>query len=457
MDSRQASALRRRLTGLREDRAHFDAEYEEYVGKLETLARRSGGAESGNALEMFKRIERKAHHAERRRDEVDAEIESLETRMAGDGGPSMTRDVAHPDRAARAGGDGFSRANRANSGRSAVLRPEERMADWKASQDRGGWLGAAEAAEVDMDRVLGAWIGGERGDLNEVETRVLAESVDAAGGFTVPEILGAGLIDRARKAAKVILAGATTVPVESDTHSIARLAGGVTGSWRAENAPITESDPTFERVTFKPKSHAVLTRLSRELAEDMIPSAFNGVTNELAQSIGLAVDFAALRGAGTGNIPQGIRFQPGVEILSLGANGAVPTNYDYLIDAVAGVQGDNFEPNAILYSARTAKTHAKMKDSTGQPLSRPPLVSDVQHIVTNQIDDNYTVGTSVDTSEVYCGLWSELLLGVRSNLRLEILRERFADNLQIGLIAHLRMDVQLAHPAAFTVVTGVRA
>ena len=86
----------------------------------------------------------------------------------------------------------------------------------------------------------------------------------------------------------------------------------------------------------------------------------------------------------------------------------------------------------------------------------PRMVADLQHFVTNQIPDNLTQGTSTDTSEVYCGFWPDLMIGVRQDLRLEVLRERYADNLQIGLIAHIRADVQLAHAAAFVVVTGVR-
>lgn len=340
----------------------------------------------------------------------------------------------------------------------AAFGPEARMADWQARHgaQRGG-ISPEEAREVNLDRVLGAWISGSREGLEDIERRVLAEGVDATGGFTVPEILGASLIDRTRNATKVITAGALTVPVTSDQHSIARLAGGVTGAWRAENAAITESDPSFERVTFRPKSHAVLVRLSRELAEDMLPSAFSGVTNELAQSVGLAVDFAALRGSGTGNQPQGVRNQPGVELKSLGADGVTPTNYDFLIDAVAGIQAANIDPTAFLYSSRTAATLAKLKATDGQPLTRPPLVTDRAHHITNQVPNNLTQGMSAVASEVFTGYWPDLLIGVRSNLRLEVLKERFADNLQIGLIVHVRLDVQLAHTAAFNVTIGVLA
>lgn len=73
--------------------------------------------------------------------------------------------------------------------------------------------------------------------------------------------------------------------------------------------------------------------------------------------------------------------------------------------------------------------------------------------------NNLTTGTSSDTSEVYVGRWSDLLIGVRPTIgvRVRQLNERFADNMQVGLLAWLRADVQLARPAAFSILTGVRA
>jgi HK97 family phage major capsid protein len=42
-----------------------------------------------------------------------------------------------------------------------------------------------------------------------------------------------------------------------------------------------------------------------------------------------------------------------------------------------------------------------------------------------------------------------LLIGVRTGLNIELLKERFADSHQYAFIAHLRADVQIAQPAAF--------
>jgi hypothetical protein len=64
--------------------------------------------------------------------------------------------------------------------------------------------------------------------------------------------------------------------------------------------------------------------------------------------------------------------------------------------------------------------------------------------------------TSTDTSEVYTGEWSNLLVGIRTGLRILFLSERFMDTMEYGFIAYLRGDIQLAQPAAFAVDLGVR-
>jgi hypothetical protein len=76
--------------------------------------------------------------------------------------------------------------------------------------------------------------------------------------------------------------------------------------------------------------------------------------------------------------------------------------------------------------------------------------------MTNQIPTNLTTGTSTDTSEIYVGEWPMLYLGLRTGPLLIRLAERYADNGQFGLIIGFRGDVQLAQPAAFNVVAGVR-
>lgn len=199
------------------------------------------------------------------------------------------------------------------------------------------------------------------------------------------------------------------------------------------------------------------TLLSFELAEDLIPAAAAGIDNELSQALSLELDRVALRGTGTAPEPRGIRNQTGVTVTAFGgANGAAPTNYDILTDLVASVAAANLEPNAAIYSSRTAQTFSKLKDTTNQPMSRPPILSGITEYTSNQVPNTLTVGTSTDTSEIYVGQFNELLIGVRPQIGVRFVREAKADTLQWAITVYLRADIQLRHPAAFAVATGVR-
>lgn len=129
-----------------------------------------------------------------------------------------------------------------------ALTPEQRVADWAKSRPSRGFT-AEDAEEFSLGRaIVGACTGNWAGA--DLEQRALAEGTGAAGGFLTPELLSGQFIDRVRNQTRVLQAGATTIPLESDQQSIARLATGVTGAWRNENTAVIQSDPVFERVTF---------------------------------------------------------------------------------------------------------------------------------------------------------------------------------------------------------------
>jgi HK97 family phage major capsid protein len=86
----------------------------------------------------------------------------------------------------------------------------------------------------------------------------------------------------------------------------------------------------------------------------------------------------------------------------------------------------------------------------------------MRKLVTAQIPENLTQGTSTDSSEAYVRQWNELLIGMRQRLVIEASREASdaTDSafrqLQVHIRAYLRADVAVAHPAAFVVITGIR-
>jgi HK97 family phage major capsid protein len=338
-----------------------------------------------------------------------------------------------------------------------TLTPDQRVSDW---QRQHGELRASNHYDHHGPLSLGKMVrGAVTGNWKdaEAEQRALVEGTLANGGYLLGPELAGNVIDRVRNQMQVMRAGATTVPMTTEQLYLARLAGGASPAWKSEGAAIADSSPTFERIVFNAKTLPVLVKISAELFEDMSPAASELIEREISLSLSLELDRACLRGSGVDPEPEGILNQSGVTITSLGANGATPS-WDNLIDGVASVQANNIEPNAILWASRTGQTFAKFKDSQGRYLDPPSSLSDVQRLVTNQLPTNLTVGSANNCSEIYIGRWSDVLLGLRTDLRFQVkvLQERYIDNLQYGLLMWVRADVQLAHPQAFNVLTGVK-
>lgn len=283
----------------------------------------------------------------------------------------------------------------------------------------------------------------------------LSEGTDSAGGYTVPTQLLRQVIDAMRNRTVVIQAGAVTVPLETLKTSIARLATDPAASWRAENGAVGESDPTFEKVEFVARSLAVLVKVSRELLEDSV-NLDQALMQAFAGAMAVELDRVALFGSGTAPEPRGIFNTTGVGSVSLGANGAALANYDPLIDLLQALQDANAPaPTAAVMAPRTSTTLAKLKDTTNQPLRKPEALAALPFLVTKQVPINQTQGTAIDASCVLSGDFTQVMIGVRAALRIELLRELYAANHQYAFVAHLRADVQLAQPPALAKLIGI--
>ena len=293
------------------------------------------------------------------------------------------------------------------------------------------------------------------GPRNDLERRALSEGTDSAGGFTVPEPLSRDFIDRLRARSVVFAAGAQTVEMTSETLRIAKWLTDPTVAWRAENASITESDPTIGQLVFTARSVAALFRASRELLEDSA-NITQMIENGIAQALAVELDRVALLGSGTAPEPTGIANTSGVGSVSMGTNGAALASYDQIVDLLQTLaDADAADPTALVMAPRTRYALAKLKDGNSQPLQAPEVVRAVPIRATTSMPVDETQGTASDASRIIAGDFADLLIGVRSSLRIEVLRERYADTLQFGFLAHMRADVQVARPASFAQLVGI--
>ncbi len=321
------------------------------------------------------------------------------------------------------------------------LKPEQRMTTWAK---------AKQPAEHNL--TLGQYLGAMvRDNKSEAEQRALAEGTDSAGGYTVPTMLSAQLIDLLRANSVAVAAGARTVPLGSDNNNIAKLATDPVPAWRVENAVIAESEPTFSNVNLVPRSLAVLTKVSRELLQDTL-NIDTELPRILATALGKEMDRVALMGSGSAPEPEGVANMSGIGTT---AHDAALTNYAPFLTARTGILSANAGPvSAVIMHPRDEGTLSGLTATDNQPLMAPKPFEAIRMLTTTAIPTDGGAGS--DESTIFMGNFNHLLIGIRSEIRIEVLKERYADYHQYGLVAHMRADIAAQHEAAFHTITGVQ-
>ncbi|WP_020402116.1 phage major capsid protein [Gracilimonas tropica] len=310
-----------------------------------------------------------------------------------------------------------------------------------------------EEFEKFKDVTWASWI---RGIING-ETRLMDTSNDSQ---LVPTPLSASVIDLARNKSRIFQAGAKMVPMSSKTLDMARVTSDVDSEWKAEGSAWSQSDVTLDKVTLTAKTLIAGTRLTVELSEDA-PNASEVIQNSIAEKLALELDRVGLVGSGSGQEPEGLFLNSNVNEVSLGTDGAVLTNYVPFSEAYQKVLEANGVPRSAIFAPRTWGELDRLVDNDNNPLRAPQSWQDLQKLVTNQVPIDQTQGTSTDASSVFIGDYSQMLVGMRTQLRLEVSRvasdanDSAWENLEIWIRGYLRADIQFAHPNHFCRVVGI--
>ena len=213
----------------------------------------------------------------------------------------------------------------------------------------------------------------------------------------------------------------------------------------------------FDRVTLTPKSLACAVKISNELLEDISDGGAQAIERELITALSQQIDAAALVGIGSSNQPTGVLNTTGVTINTNGTNGTT-AEWAMATRAIREVQTRNADVTGLIAHPRTWATLAGLADTTGQPLRAPEYASAITQHSTTGVPADLTVGSATTCSLMFAGDWSRLLIGVRPNISIRIIRDssRYVDELSTVIIAHVRADIALEQPAAFSVEKGIK-
>lgn len=289
-----------------------------------------------------------------------------------------------------------------------------------------------------------------------LQTRDLQVGTATAGGHTVATELR-GFVDLLRPRSKVIQAGARVMPGLVGKVAIPRQTGASTAYWIAESANITAaSQPAFDQVLMEPRTVGAFTDISRRMLLQSSIGIQEFVIRDLITVIGLAVDAAAINGAG-GNQPTGLLSQSGVQTQTIA--GAKPT-WAEIVEMETKVGVENADAPSCAYMT-TAEVRADLRQIKMNPLAdgsdyiwQPRGVADADGMVNGyrgMVSQNLprTLGAGTDEHALIFGNWFELMIGMWSAV--DVLADPFTGATSGTLRINVFQDVDAAvrHPKAF--------
>ncbi len=311
----------------------------------------------------------------------------------------------------------------------------------------------AKASGEDKDITMGDFMRGVAGMKTTDGVKAsLAVGTDTAGGFSVPAVVMPGILSALVDQSALLSAGASIVPVgeRGKSFTTAGIDTLPVPAWRNELDAISETDPTLRSIVAVPRSLACIVRFSRELLSDSNDIS-RAITQAISQAFALELDRVGLVGSGEAPEPLGLHGMGAVtKIQQRGASFAYA---DILAAYQAQLEHKAPAPTAAIMAPRTLVGLAGMVDSTGQPLTAPPLLSGVRQLSTNGVPTNLGAGT--DKSLVFVGNFSTVQYVMRERLNIGVLREAYAKTGEIGFLCHARVDVIAYYPQAITVIEGV--
>mgnify|MGYP000483074064 FL=1 len=281
------------------------------------------------------------------------------------------------------------------------------------------------------------------------------------GNLVATDLRTGSFIDLLRAKAMVTRMGATVISGLVGNVEIPRQTGASTTYWLAENTAPTESNATFDKVSLKPKTIGALSSVSRNLLLQSSMNVEAFVRNELAVSLALGIDLAALCGTGTNNQPTGIANMSGICTVEGGTNGGSLT-FDKLIDMETQVATANADVTNMYYlcNAATIGFLKKIKNTSGdyiwKPITEavrngfPGEVNGYAVGRSNQVRSGLEKGTSNNCHEIYFGNWADLLIGEWGFLEIDV--NRYGDAWKSGGVeirALQTIDIAVRHPKSF--------
>jgi HK97 family phage major capsid protein/HK97 family phage prohead protease len=290
-------------------------------------------------------------------------------------------------------------------------------------------------------------------------TTGVATNTAKAGNTVATDLLAERFIDVLRNKMVLNTLGAQFLTGLQGNVAIPRKTAAADVYWVGENVAPTESTnrPSFDQVTMSPKTLAAYVDYSRRL---MLQSSLDVealVRNDLATSIAVAMDGAAVAGSGT-NRPTGILNTSGIGSVTLGTNGGAPT-WGMVVGLVREVEIDNALTGSAAFltngqvKARLASLPRQGSGVEGNFILGPDMnnLYGFPIVVSQQVPANLSKGNqTAKLGAMIFGVWSDLLVGQWSGIDLMADPYTGSNAGTVRIVAFHDCDFAVRHPESFS-------
>lgn len=322
--------------------------------------------------------------------------------------------------------------------------------------------------EIELSVAIGEKLGRSTAGLF-MPTRLRASGLDtksnAAGAYTVQTDVR-DLIELLRNKMRVVQCGATVLSGLTSNVAFPVQATATTGQWMAQNSGTdsVDVDDTFQQKTLSPHIFQASTSFSRQLLAQSSLDVEALVRADIAYAHALALDAAAINGSGSSNQPSGILGTSGVNLVSLGTNGAA-VDGNTIIQMEQAVSSANADVAAMRLLTSPA-VRGKLREqpilagsTSGIPAWSQTGTDGVGNVggydafVSNQVPSNLVKGSSgAICSALIFGAWSSLVIAEFGVL--EIIVDPYAKKRQgmIECTSFAMYDILAKYPQSFAIV-----
>lgn len=317
------------------------------------------------------------------------------------------------------------------------------------SQVEGRQVAGAEAEyHAEAERRSGRKAQGILVPFNLLEKRV--NTTTSAGQIVPTDHRPADYIQPFRNRLLTRQLGVRVLSGLSGDVSIPKHGSSVTSGWVAEGSALSTSDMTFGSVGLTPKHVGALSEMSRQLIQQSSPDIEQLLRDDMAAVLAQAIDAATIDGGGT-NEPTGVLSTTGIQTASLAT-----LSWAGILAMLEKLELVNASAANWLTSPQAAtKLKSTLKES-GLPgyLLEGGRMADLPAYSTNQVP---IIDSTTDTGQLILGDWSQVLLGLWSEL--DILVNPFDSSAYArgGILvrAMATVDTAVRHPNAFVVASDI--